>query len=106
MTESDHLRGPEDTASEGSDWVDLLRKKRTAAGAESDKSWRAALVLSICLGFFGADRFYVGRPGLGLLKLVTAGGYFVWWLIDIILLLVGEMRDGSGRRVCKPERPR
>lgn len=85
-------------------WVEQLRKKRTAAGGESEKSWAIALALSICLGFFGIDRFYVGRPGLGILKLLTAGGYFMWWLIDIILLLVGEMRDGLGRRVCRRER--
>jgi TM2 domain-containing membrane protein YozV len=33
-------------------------------------------------GFLGADRFYKGEMGLGVLKLVTLGGVGVWWFID------------------------
>lgn len=79
------------------DWVDSLRRERRL----SDKSWNTALLLSILLGFLGADRFYLGRTGLGVLKLVTFGGYFVWWAVDIILLLQGRMEDDLGRLVQK-----
>ena len=50
------------------------------------KSWTAALLLSIFLGQFGIDRFYLGKVGTGILKLITAGGGGIWWLIDIILI--------------------
>ena len=51
-----------------------------------DKSPTTALLLSIFLGGLGVDRFYLGRVGLGLGKLLTAGGFGVWWLIDIFLI--------------------
>ena len=62
-----------------------------------------ALVWSLFGGVLGIDRFYVGRPVLGVLKLVTAGGWFIWWLVDVLLLVSGSMRDGHGNRITVPE---
>lgn len=76
-------------------WLDSLQRER----AVSRKSWNTALVLSIFLGIVGADRFYLGRFELGVLKLLTVGGCFVWWFIDVLLLLQGRMKDGLGRAV-------
>ena len=84
------------------DWVDSLRRERGL----SNRNWNTALLLSILMGIFGADRFYVGRTGLGILKLVTFGGYFVWWVMDVILLLQGRMKDDLGKLVQKPARRR
>ena len=39
-------------------------------------------VLSWALGYLGADRFYRGEIGLGILKLITFGGMGVWYLVD------------------------
>lgn len=62
----------------------------------SDKDWIVTLLLSILLGGLGIDRFYAGSIGLGVLKLITFGGLGLWWLIDIILLVTGNYKDGSG----------
>jgi TM2 domain-containing membrane protein YozV len=76
-------------------WVDQLRRQRE----NTEKSWAASLWLSILCGFLGADRFYLGRPDLGVLKLITCGGLTFWWMADIVLLLLGQMKDGNGRAV-------
>ena len=49
-------------------------------------NWVLTLVMSIIFGGLGVDRFIMGHVGLGLLKLITAGGCGIWWLIDIILI--------------------
>ena len=61
------------------------------------KSKTVALVLSIFLGELGIDRFYLGYTGLGVLKLITAGGFGIWWLIDIILILLGKVTTKDGQ---------
>ncbi|WP_036476019.1 TM2 domain-containing protein [Metamycoplasma spumans] len=63
---------------------------------KSQKDWLTTLLLSIFLGGWGVDRFYAGRIGLGILKLLTAGGFGIWTLIDIILVATGQMKDGEG----------
>jgi len=57
----------------------------TAGGAKK-LSWVLTLVLSILVGSLGVDRFMMGQIGLGILKLITAGGCGIWWIIDVILI--------------------
>ena len=55
------------------------------------KEWRdslATMLLSWILGELGIDRFYRGQIGLGVLKLFTAGGAGIWWLVDAIIATV------------------
>ena len=64
--------------------------------AEQGKSFVVTWVLSYLLGGLGIDRFYLGKIGTGILKLATFGGCGVWWLVDLILVLVGQTRDSQG----------
>ena len=65
--------------------------------AMSDRSFIATWMFAWLLGFLGVDRFYLGKIGTGILKLLTVGGFGVWWLIDLILTLAGVQRDKEGR---------
>ncbi|WP_198651219.1 TM2 domain-containing protein [Salinicola sp. CPA57] len=69
-----------------------------------------ALILSMFLGVFGVDRFYLGKWKSGLLKALTLGGLFLWWFIDGAMLLFdaffyslgkekGMMKDAKGREL-------
>lgn len=49
-------------------------------------NWTLTLVMSIVFGQLGVDRFIMGHIGLGILKLITFGGFGIWWLIDVILI--------------------
>lgn len=57
-------------------------------------NWIVALLLSIFLGSLGVDRFVMGKVGTGILKLLTAGGWGIWWLIDVILIATKHEFDG------------
>ncbi|MFQ5429419.1 MAG: TM2 domain-containing protein [Phycisphaerae bacterium] len=56
-------------------------------------------LLLFFLGYFGVHRFVVGKIGTGLLFVLTVGGLGLWWLIDLILILVGGFTDKEGRLV-------
>ena len=62
-----------------------------------------ALVLALLLGLVGAHRFYVGRTGSALAMLFTLGGLGIWWLIDIIIVMTGQLVDSEGKRVSEWE---
>lgn len=60
------------------------------------KSQATAFLLSAFLGSLGVDRFYLGFTGLGILKLVTCGGFGIWALIDTIITGMGSAKDAQG----------
>lgn len=59
-------------------------------------SFETALLLSVFLGMFGADRFYLGYPAIGLLKFCTLGFMFLGQLVDIILIATQVVGPADG----------
>lgn len=63
----------------------------------SSKNWYVTLFLSIFLPSF--HRFYAGKIFTGILFLITLGGVFLWWIIDILVILSGKFKDGDGKYI-------
>lgn len=63
------------------------------------KSFLATWLLSWLLGGLGVDRFYLGKIGTGVLKLITFGGFGIWALVDLIITLAGGQKDKQGLRL-------
>eukprot|EP00747_Dinoflagellata_sp_TGD_P162740 gnl/TRDRNA2_/TRDRNA2_180675_c0_seq1.p1 gnl/TRDRNA2_/TRDRNA2_180675_c0~~gnl/TRDRNA2_/TRDRNA2_180675_c0_seq1.p1 ORF type:complete len:263 (-),score=50.29 gnl/TRDRNA2_/TRDRNA2_180675_c0_seq1:80-868(-) len=66
------------------------------------KSQITAFILSIFGGVLGIDQFYLGYIWYGLLKLVTLGGFGIWYIFDIIRIGSGPVltfdRDQPGHK--------
>ncbi|MBT2547768.1 TM2 domain-containing protein [Arthrobacter sp. ISL-65] len=66
-------------------------------GAEPQKSFLVTWLFSLLLGVLGVDRFYLGKIGTGIAKLLTLGGLGWWALVDLIITLAGKQTDKQGR---------
>jgi hypothetical protein len=78
----------------GQAWVPAT----SAPGVFSDRSYVAAILISLFLGGLGIDRFYLGYTGLGIAKLLLNWMTFgVWALIDLILIVLRKVPDSGGR---------
>lgn len=61
------------------------------------RKWITAFLLSLFLGYLGADRYYIGRYTSAVLKMITLGALGIWWLSDIILIAAEWRKDAWGR---------
>lgn len=57
-------------------------------------NWILVLVMSVVFGGLGVDRFIMGKIGTGILKLITFGGFGIWWLVDVILIATKHKFEG------------
>ena len=77
------------------DKIPFIRKKLETINEEDEllvsaiekKNPVIGLILSLLIGSLGADRFYLGQVGLGILKLLTFGGFC---LIDNYRLILNH----------------
>lgn len=95
--------------------------KQAGSKEKSSKSWGVCLLLSILFGWAGVDRLYAGRIVSGIIILLytvvflpiitifTLGLMFFFfapvsgliWLIDIIIVATGNLKDRDNKYIIK-----
>jgi TM2 domain-containing membrane protein YozV len=46
-----------------------------------------SLIVSLFAGYLGIDRLMIGDTGMGIAKLLTCGGFGIWAIIDLFLIM-------------------
>ena len=72
----------------------IFRKK--AKCMKGSKSQKYAFLLSLALGGFAVDRFYLGYYAIAAFKALTFGGFGIVYLFDLILIALGYLGPADG----------
>ncbi|KAJ8025573.1 hypothetical protein HOLleu_33166 [Holothuria leucospilota] len=79
---------------------DRVFQKRVPCVKYDGHHFVTILLFSVFLGFIGLDRFCLGHIPTAVGKLVTIGGLGVWWMIDVVLLVTGQLQPKDGGSWC------
>ena len=65
------------------------------------KNKLVSFLLSFFVGGIGVDWFYLaegngGYIAAGVFKLLTGGGFGIWWFVDWVRVLANAFKDGNG----------
>ena len=60
------------------------------------KSNLTAILLCLFLGSLGIHRFYLGYTLIGVIQLLTFGGFIIWAIFDLMMLIIGSLKDSEG----------
>ncbi|MBC7850395.1 MAG: TM2 domain-containing protein [Chitinophagaceae bacterium] len=72
------------------------KKANKAIANGANKSQLVALLLVAFVGVLGIHRFYLGYPVIGIVQLLTFGGFGIWALIDLIMIITGDLKPKDG----------
>ncbi len=67
----------------------------------TDKKVLPLFLLFFFLAWLGVHRFYVGKIGTAILFILTLGGFGIWWIIDLILIVTGNFKDKQGQKITQ-----
>ncbi len=81
-----------------------VEQRQVPIKPNKQRHFLAVFFLSFLWGMFGVDRFYLGKVGTGILKLVTFGGFGIWTIVDFVLIISGTMRDKQGNEMLDAAR--
>jgi hypothetical protein len=63
--------------------------------------WLTTLLLCFFLGGLGVHSFYTKKTGIGIAQLLTLGGCGIWALVDLIMIITENFRDGNGNPLVR-----
>jgi len=63
--------------------------------------WLTTLLLCFFLGGLGIHSFYTKKTGIGVAQLLTLGGCGIWALVDLIMIITENFKDGQGRPLVR-----
>ena len=79
---------------------DLQKEKLlNSASSTTSKDWLTLFLLTFFVGILGVHRFYTGKIGTGFLMLITLGGFGIWFLVDLILVVTGQFTNKDGQKI-------
>ena len=66
----------------------------------TEKTILPPLLLFLILSWpLAAHRFYLRRYASAVLFIITFAGFGIWWIVDFILIVTGNMKDDFGNQV-------
>ena len=60
------------------------------------KSKLTAILLCFFLGSLGIHRLYLGYTLIGVIQLLTFGGFIILAIVDLIMLIIGSLKNSEG----------
>ena len=65
------------------------------------KPWMITLLLCLFAGNLGVHRFYTGHTKVGIIQLLTCGGFGFWTLYDLFTIVTNKFVDAQGKPLLK-----
>ncbi|MDY5949831.1 MAG: TM2 domain-containing protein [Helicobacter sp.] len=79
-------------------WLEKLPDDKASMLATIQfKTPMTGLICGIIGGVVGVDRFYKGDIGMGIAKICTLGGLYIWWLADLFFVQKGIKVDNLNK---------
>ena len=102
MSTADEIKKLNDLLKDGlltQEEYDSQKNKLLKSDFQSQNQWIVVLLLAFFLGIIGAHRFYVGKNGTAVLMILTLGGFGIWLLYDLIVIITGNFKTKEGNKI-------
>ena len=76
-------------------------KRIVVSGLTSVVCVLRCVVLCVVVCFLCITRFYVGKSSTGFLQIMTIGGFGIWVLIDLIMIVMGKFTNKEGKFITR-----